>query len=139
MNLDQYFFLSFFKDFIYLFMRDTHRERQRHRQREKQAPCREPDVGLNPRTWGSCPESKADTQLLSNPGVPGLVFLALMLFEWCNLRHDIYCLEALTSLIVTCAVWTTSSLRDFSSLKDRLIHTVDNSDAAPTLFLYPSQ
>ena len=27
-----------FKDFIYLFMRDT--ERQRHRQREKQAPCR---------------------------------------------------------------------------------------------------
>ena len=31
-------------------MRDTKRERQRHRQREKQAPCREPDVGLDPRT-----------------------------------------------------------------------------------------
>ena len=31
-------------------MRDTERERQRHRQREKQAPCREPDVGLNLRT-----------------------------------------------------------------------------------------
>ena len=38
-------------------MRDTHtererkrgeRERQRHRQREKQAPCREPDEGLDP-------------------------------------------------------------------------------------------
>ena len=31
-------------------MRDTEREneRHRHRQREKQAPCREPDVGLNP-------------------------------------------------------------------------------------------
>ena len=33
-------------------MRDTHtereRERQRHRQREKQAPCREPDMGLDP-------------------------------------------------------------------------------------------
>ena len=27
-------------------MRD--RERERHRQREKQAPCREPDVGLDP-------------------------------------------------------------------------------------------
>ena len=40
------------KDFIYLFMRDQ-RERQRHRQREKQAPCREPDVGLDPRTSGS--------------------------------------------------------------------------------------
>ena len=36
----------FFKDFIYLFMRD--RERQRYRQREKQASCREPDVGLDP-------------------------------------------------------------------------------------------
>ena len=32
----------FFKDFIYLFMRDTEKER------EKQAPCREADVGLDP-------------------------------------------------------------------------------------------
>ena len=30
----------FFKDFIYLLMRDTERDRQR----EKQAPCREPDM-----------------------------------------------------------------------------------------------
>ena len=36
----------FLKDFIYLW--DTEREAQRHRQREKQAPCRDPDVGLNP-------------------------------------------------------------------------------------------
>ena len=36
-------------------MRDTQRERQRHRQREKQAPCREPNVGLDPGTQGSCP------------------------------------------------------------------------------------
>ena len=27
------------------------RERQRHRPREKQAPCKEPDVGLNPESW----------------------------------------------------------------------------------------
>ena len=40
-------------------MRDTHRERQRHRQREKQAPCREPDVGLDPRSPGSDPGLKA--------------------------------------------------------------------------------
>ena len=40
----------FFKDFIYLFMRDTHTQRQGHRQREKQAPCGEPDWGLDPRT-----------------------------------------------------------------------------------------
>ena len=41
-------------------MRDTERERQRqrHRQREKQAPCREPDVGLNPGSPGSCPGLK---------------------------------------------------------------------------------
>ena len=42
-------------------MRDTDRERQRHRQKEKQAPCSEPDVGLNPETPGSPPEPKADT------------------------------------------------------------------------------
>ena len=38
-------------------MRDIERERerQRHRQREKQAPCREPDVGLDPRSPGPCP------------------------------------------------------------------------------------
>ena len=53
--------LLFFKDFIYLFMRDTERERQRHRQREKQAPHKEPDVGLDPRTLGSRPGPKADS------------------------------------------------------------------------------
>ena len=52
-------------------MRDTKRERQRHRQRE-QAPCREPNVGFDPRTPGSHPEPKADAQPLSNPGIPAL-------------------------------------------------------------------
>ena len=37
-------------------MRHTERERQRHRQREKQAPCREPDMGLDPGSPGSCHE-----------------------------------------------------------------------------------
>ena len=49
-------------------MRDT--ERQRHRQREEQAPCKEPDVGLEPGNLGSCPEPKADAHLLSHPGIP---------------------------------------------------------------------
>ena len=44
------------------------RERQRHRQREKQAPCREPDVGFDPRTLGSHPEPKAEAQPLRHPG-----------------------------------------------------------------------
>ena len=46
-----------------LFIRE--KQRQRHRQREKQAPCGEPDVGLNLRTPGSRPELKADAQPLS--------------------------------------------------------------------------
>ena len=58
------------KDFTYLFMTDTHRERHKHRQREKQAPCRDPDAGLDPRTPGSHPGPKADAQPLSHPGVP---------------------------------------------------------------------
>ena len=53
-------------------MRDTEqeRERQRHRQREKQAPCREPDMGLDPRSPGSRLGLKADAQPLSHLGVP---------------------------------------------------------------------
>ena len=51
-------------------LRERERERQRHRQREKQAPCREPDVGLDPRTPGSHPGLKAGTKLLGHPGIP---------------------------------------------------------------------
>ena len=62
----------FFLRFIYLFMRDTkrERERQRHTQREKQAPCREPNVGLDPETPRSCPEPKAGTKPLRHPRIP---------------------------------------------------------------------
>ena len=49
-------------------MRDT--ERDRDRLREKEAPCREPGMGLDPRTPGSCPEPKADAQPLSHPSAP---------------------------------------------------------------------
>ena len=47
-----------FLSFIYSW--ETQREKQRHREREKQAPCRKPDVGLDPRTPRSCPEPKAE-------------------------------------------------------------------------------
>ena len=50
--------------------REREREKQRHRQREKQAPCREPDMGLDPRTPGSCPGPKAGAKPLSHPGIP---------------------------------------------------------------------
>ena len=54
-------------------MRD--RQRQRHRQREKQAPHREPEEGLKPRTLGSHPEPKTDTQSLSHPDAQAVVIL----------------------------------------------------------------
>ena len=52
----------------YLFIRN--RERDRHRQREKQAPCREPNVGLDPWTPGPHPEPKAGTKPLNHPEIP---------------------------------------------------------------------
>ena len=61
---------------------ERERERQRHRQKEKQAPCRESDEGLSPRTPGSHPELKADAQPLSHPGVP----------RACALSHYFICL-----------------------------------------------
>ena len=69
---------SFFLTF-YLFIPETQRERLRHRQREKQAPCGEPDAGLDPRTPGSRPELKADAQPLSHQGP--LVGLLLLTFH----------------------------------------------------------
>ena len=56
---------------------------QRHRQREKQAPCREPDVGLDPRTPGSRPGPKAGANPLSPPGIPCFYIfdLAILLVE----------------------------------------------------------
>ena len=60
--------LFFFKDFIYLLIRET--ERQRHRQRENQAPHRDPNVGLDPRTPGSHLEPKAKCSTAEPPRRP---------------------------------------------------------------------
>ena len=54
-------------------MRDTEREAETQGG-EKQAPCGEPDVGLDSRTPGSHPEPKADAQPLSHPCIPTAVF-----------------------------------------------------------------
>ncbi|XP_048954004.1 kinesin-like protein KIF9 isoform X6 [Canis lupus dingo] len=48
--------------------REREAERQRHRQREKPAPCREPDVGLDPRLPGSHPRLKAHNYLKTMMG-----------------------------------------------------------------------
>ena len=72
-----FFNFLFFKDFIYLFMRN--REGQRHKQREKQAPCREPNVALDPRTPESRPEPKADGSTTEPPSCPcSFIFLLLI-------------------------------------------------------------
>ena len=53
-----------------LFIYERERERQRHRRKEKQAPCQEPNVGLDPRTPGSRPGPKAGAKPLSHQGSP---------------------------------------------------------------------
>ena len=63
----------FLRKILFIYSWETQTDRQRHRQREKQAPCREPNVGLDPVTLGSCPEPKADAKPLSHPGAQILV------------------------------------------------------------------
>ena len=58
-------------------MRDTERGRDTGRGRSR-LHNREPDVGLDPRTPGSCPGPKTGTKLLSHPGIPGLSVLKLL-------------------------------------------------------------
>ena len=57
---DKIFFL-FFKDFIYLLMKDSEREREAQTQAEGESgsiPCREPDLGLYPGSPGPHPGLK---------------------------------------------------------------------------------
>ena len=79
-------FVWFFLRFIYLFMIDIERERQNHRRREKQAPCRGPDVGLDPGTSGSRPGPKAGAKPLSHPGIPILLFFFFKDFIYLFMR-----------------------------------------------------
>ena len=61
--------------------------RQRRRLREKQAPCREPDVGLDAGIPGSRPGPKAGTKPLSHPGIPKLAYLKTMIVS--RLKNDL--------------------------------------------------
>ena len=64
-------------------MKDT--ERKRQRQRQKQAPCREPNVGLDPRS----PESDPGLQVALNCCATGAVPLGIFLYKFIFYWHSI--------------------------------------------------
>ena len=66
---DEYCEDTFFKDFIYLFMRDPEREAETQAEGEA-APCEEPDAGLHPRTSGSALSQRQIPNYLIHPGAP---------------------------------------------------------------------
>ena len=70
-----FFFFSVLFFFRSLFIHERHTEAET--QRERQAPCGEPDAGLNLRTPGSQPEPKADTQPPRCPKPPGFYLWVL--------------------------------------------------------------
>ena len=105
-----------FLEILFIYSCETWRDRQGHRQREKQDPCREPDVGLHPRTPGSHPEPKAGAKPLSHPGVPTTcTFLRIKIVKYlyyelsANLKFSIYLADSIKKIgIVVYAyyVWT---------------------------------
>ena len=70
------------------------------RQRKKQDSCGELNMGLNPRTLGSHPEPKADTQPLSHSGAPVFVFdeYILQRKKKVKLKHYLSRLKIVSSL-----------------------------------------
>ena len=65
-------FFFFLKIFIYLFIHERGRDIGRGRSRLLEGSLM---LGLNPRTQGSWPEPKTDTQPLSHPGAPKCLLL----------------------------------------------------------------
>ena len=78
-----FFFLLRFYLFIH---RHTHR--QRHREREKQAPCREPDVGLDPGSPGSHPRLQA----VLNRCATGAALFSFDFIVWLDFCFKLYCI-----------------------------------------------
>ena len=70
-----FYFLLFFKDFIYLFMRDTEREGEAETQAEGEAGSMQ-GARCGIRSWvsRSRPGPKAGAKPLRHPGIPTLFF-----------------------------------------------------------------
>ena len=67
--------------------REREREKQKHGQREKQAPCREPDVGLDPRCPGSCPGLKVALNRWATQAHQLIYFLVGILYVLTSFTH----------------------------------------------------
>ena len=96
--------LFFFNFYLFMIVTHTERERGRDTGRGRSRPMhREPDVGFDPGSPGSCPGPKAVAKPLRHPGiplflpVPGLVasgfpgmrsFLLDCLIYWRNAAHN---------------------------------------------------
>ena len=73
-NLSSHMIGNFLKRF-YLFIHERQRERGRDlRQREKQAPCREPDVGLNFRSKDHALSQRQALNRWATQGSPTIIF-----------------------------------------------------------------
>ena len=79
------FFFFFLRFYLFIHKRDTERGRDTGRGRSR-PPCREPDVGLDPQSLGSCPGPKAGTKPLSYPGCP----CSWILCDYCILIYSYF-------------------------------------------------
>ena len=66
--------INCFLNILFIYLWQTHTERGRDSQWEKQTPCREPDVGLNSGSPGSCPRLKAVLNRWATRAAPFLLF-----------------------------------------------------------------
>ena len=66
------FFLFFFNFYLFMIVTQREREREAETQAEGEAGSmhREPDVGFDPGSPGSCPGPKAGAKPLRHPGIP---------------------------------------------------------------------
>ena len=75
-----FYFILFF--LFILFTYDSHREREREAETQVEGEAgsihREPDVGFDPGSPGSCPGPKAGAKPLRHPGIPLLSFCLLV-------------------------------------------------------------
>ena len=67
-----YLFIDFFKKILFIYSWKTQWESETLTG-DSEAPFRDSDAWLDPKTPGSLPELKADTQPLSPPGIPAFL------------------------------------------------------------------